>query len=560
MIRKYGIALLSLLLLAMGFQAKAQSGREGGIHFSGGISYDTIVSSNIGSRCYATGQNSFAGGDTTLAQGLNSFAFGYRTKATNSNCMALGYYAQATSSYSYAIGKYVKAQYNPSVVIGSGYSSSSTLNSKAAGITMGMGSTNPTLFLSKATGSTKTGKVAIGNVTPTAKLHIRSDQNEDAGIILEPNSPTANETFIRLADAFHHIAVDKYGVMDISAGSNLLDVGSSNFNVEGGLISLGASGYRNVTVFSGAAPSIGVNAAPSNGGYMRGVFGSSYVLEFGDAAMKIRAAVYEDPRGEIINNWVDAITVTPGGSVILNGKVGVNIENTYPSYALAVDGGILTTKVHIQDVTDWSDDVFGDGYRLMPLHETKEYIAANGHLPEIPSEAEVKHDGYDVNTMQAALLRKIEELTLHVIRQQEEIDSLRTMVTVHFGYDACGNRTSRTLEFKSMLDGQDPAPNDSVSSDDAEQWHAELHDVFVGREVALFPNPTDGSFILSLAGEKASEKATATLCTLDGKLIEERLLTSDLEAFDLGGKPAGIYLLRLTSERETKAWKVIKRN
>ena len=38
------------------------------------------------------------------------------------------------------------------------------------------------------------------------------------------------------------------------------------------------------------------------------------------------------------------------------------------------------------------------------------------------------------------------------------------------------------------------------------------------------------------------------------------LLGIDASNLVLGGKPAGIYLLRLSSQRETKVWKIIKRN
>ena len=92
-----------------------------------------------------------------------------------------------------------------------------------------------------------------------------------------------------------------------------------------------------------------------------------------------------------------------------------------------------------------------------------------------------------------------------------------------------------------------------------DQWQAELSDRFEGVETMLSPNPTDGGFILSLGGD-IPQGAKAILCTLDGKVLEERIVSSATEEFDLGGKPAGIYLLRLSSLRETKVWKIIKRN
>ena len=549
--------LLLVLSLAISSQARSQAAlTRCGIHYSGGYSNDTLVSSNIGSSCEARGSNAFAGGDQSTAEGIDAFAFGYKSQATGSYTYALGNLAYATGQKSIALGFYVRSLNATSIVIGSGYSSSNPLKTSAAGITMGMGSKNPTLFISKAGSSQKTGKVAIGNVTPTAKLHIRSDDGEDAGIILEPYDPTANETFIQLRDGQHQIMVDRHGTMELSSDNNLLGVSSTNFVIDGNLLKLGTVNHRTFTFLSDNTSSIGWNASPLNGYYTRGDTGSSYVLEFSDAALKVRTAPYEEPRRDPIENWTDALTLGVGGAVTLNGRVGVNIENSYPGYALAVDGGILTTKVHIQEVSRWEDRVFGEDYRLMPLGEVEAYVAANRHLPGVPSEAEVRADGYDVAEMQAVLLGKIEELTLHVIRQQKEIDSLRTLVTVRFGYDACGNRVSRTLEFSRVA--PDAAPG-GTSPDTPEEWQASLSDRFEGVETTLSPNPTEGGFILSIGGELPKD-AKAVLCTLDGKVLEERGVSSATEAFDLGGMPAGVYLLRLASERETKVWKVIKRN
>ena len=443
-----------------------------------------------------------------------------------------------------ALGFYVYAQRSNSIIIGSGNESHNPLSNLNSGITLGMGSTLPTLFISEADGALKTGSVAIGNVNPHAKLHIRSDTDEDAGIILEPTDRD-NSAYIQIKDDDHHITVDCTNKMTVSAGNNNeLGITSSNFRLADRLVTLGESGERNLTFTTQSVPSIGLNATPSNGGYRRNANGSSYVVEFGPLGLLLRTATFQEPRYGMITNWNDALSIKTDSTITLNGRVGVNIENTTNDYALAVSGGVIATKVYIQDVNEWPDYVFGNGHRPMPLGELREYIGENRHLPGVPSEAEVKEQGYDVAEMQSVLLEKIEELTLYMLRQQEEIDSLRTIVTVSFGYDACGNRTSRTIAFSKADEGR---------------GEASLRDSFVGCDAMLFPNPTEGGFILSLTGDDIPQ-ATATLCAMDGKVIEERRLSGAVEEFDLGGKPAGVYLLRLTSGQETKVWKVIKKN
>src|SRR5260370_27719129 len=60
-------------------------------------------------------------------------------------------------------------------------------------------------------------------------------------------------------------------------------------------------------------------------------------------------------------------------------------------------------------------------YRIKPLREVAAYIQEHHHLPEIPSAAEVKEKGVSLGDMQAKLLAKIEELTLHLIRADERL-------------------------------------------------------------------------------------------------------------------------------------------
>jgi len=157
----------------------------------------------------------------------------------------------------------------------------------------------------------------------------------------------------------------------------------------------------------------------------------------GQNAVNLMASI--DTAGNA-NWWVWGVnnnvwTIQPGtefgGSgglhVAPNGNVGIGSAS--PPYRLTVDGTIGTREV-VVTTTPWSDYVFQPGYRLRPLSEVNAFIQANHHLPEIPSEAEVKQKGVSVGEMQAKLLAKIEELTLHMIRQEKEIADLRTKLAV----------------------------------------------------------------------------------------------------------------------------------
>jgi hypothetical protein len=91
-------------------------------------------------------------------------------------------------------------------------------------------------------------------------------------------------------------------------------------------------------------------------------------------------------------------------------------------------GTLRATKVNV-DAKWWSDFVFDADYELKSLAEVEAYIAANKHLPDVPSEEEVLANGLDLGEMQAIQQQKIEELTLYIIQQQKQMDALLVMIT-----------------------------------------------------------------------------------------------------------------------------------
>jgi len=58
------------------------------------------------------------------------------------------------------------------------------------------------------------------------------------------------------------------------------------------------------------------------------------------------------------------------------------------------------------------------------LSDIETYYKTNGHLPQIPSEKEVKENGIDLGAMNALLLQTIEELTILMVEQDKRIKIL----------------------------------------------------------------------------------------------------------------------------------------
>jgi hypothetical protein len=104
----------------------------------------------------------------------------------------------------------------------------------------------------------------------------------------------------------------------------------------------------------------------------------------------------------------------------VTGKVGIGTLN--PNYLLSVKGVIGTNDLVIEDLSNWPDFVFHPNYPLRLLHDLEQFIKENSHLPDIPTEDEVRKNGIDLGEMNSKLLQKVEELTLYIIEQNKTIN------------------------------------------------------------------------------------------------------------------------------------------
>lgn len=77
------------------------------------------------------------------------------------------------------------------------------------------------------------------------------------------------------------------------------------------------------------------------------------------------------------------------------------------------------------DLNTWADYVFEPSYQLMPLSEVEAFVKKEKHLPNVPSEQELKAEGADVMELNKILMEKVEELTLYLIRQNKDTEELK---------------------------------------------------------------------------------------------------------------------------------------
>lgn len=122
-----------------------------------------------------------------------------------------------------------------------------------------------------------------------------------------------------------------------------------------------------------------------------------------------------DPGSLYGKSYVD---IQGAGLRITSGNLGIGTVDT-KGYKLAVNGKIRAHEIKVE-TANWPDYVFAKDYEVPSLKKIELHIKEKGHLPGIPSAAEVRANGIDLGEMNAKLLQKIEELTLQLIEKDKE--------------------------------------------------------------------------------------------------------------------------------------------
>jgi hypothetical protein len=125
--------------------------------------------------------------------------------------------------------------------------------------------------------------------------------------------------------------------------------------------------------------------------------------------------------GALPSDTTNVVTVGEYAGIVYSNTGNVGIGTTNPTQKLSVKGTVRAQEVIVD--TGWSDFVFDESYKLKALSETEAFVKSEKHLPGIPSAKEVAENGISVGEMQAKLLAKIEELTLHQIAQEKKLQA-----------------------------------------------------------------------------------------------------------------------------------------
>jgi len=217
------------------------------------------------------------------------------------------------------------------------------------------------------------GNVGIGLTNPKSKLDIAGQLNSfNVGIGQQDGAKSSRN--------YANFGSNNHGTVLIS--SNLYIYGDDNLKIA-----------NSHPTMAGASILIPGNLQPNQGGIV----------------------FYTNPPSSVIEdaNFSGAM------SMIIKNDGNVGIGTVTPREKLSVNGKIRAHEIKVETL-NWPDYVFAKEYQLPSLQETEKYIQDKGHLPGIPSASDVKANGIDLGEMNAKLLQKIEELTLHLIELEKK--------------------------------------------------------------------------------------------------------------------------------------------
>lgn len=135
----------------------------------------------------------------------------------------------------------------------------------------------------------------------------------------------------------------------------------------------------------------------------------------------------------------EQLRIVPDGNSFFAASVGIGYASTTfaPGEKLKISGSITTAIANYPDYVFeeyyTGKSLLNSKYKFLNIYDTEKFIKENNHLPGVTSVNDLAktEDGlysFNLSELSTQTLEKVEELYLHVIKQQTQIDAQREQI------------------------------------------------------------------------------------------------------------------------------------
>jgi len=120
---------------------------------------------------------------------------------------------------------------------------------------------------------------------------------------------------------------------------------------------------------------------------------------------------------------------------------------------------------------------------------------------------------------------------------------------VYFGYDAAGNRISRSITLQKSTQQEEDA---------VQPEQKEMKDKAGDSDVLVYPNPVRDEITVKIPGLSESENAVIIIYGQGGNLLYRNDKAGSICVISFSGYMAGIYYMTIKIGEDYTEWKVVK--
>ena len=124
-----------------------------------------------------------------------------------------------------------------------------------------------------------------------------------------------------------------------------------------------------------------------------------------------------------------------------------------------------------------------------------------------------------------------------------------------YHYDSCGNRKLRKVPSSPAV----TLRNLTQPVEEASNMNICIKESSCSYSCKVYPNPTTGQIYLDVEDLKTPFQGSGILYNANGVFLRSYKISESHTVFDLSDFPPGMYILKLTINKKSEEWKIIRR-